>query len=52
MTKVVFAARGPRHFLDWHETAGRRDLPHELFMEEAVEKIPYYWEPQRRSSLA
>jgi hypothetical protein len=50
--KVVFAARGPGHFLDWHEAAGRRDLTCEAFIEEAVEEVPYYWEPQGRRSLA
>ena len=49
---VTYRARGPRHFLDWHETASQKTMKRQAFAEEAREEVPYFWEPSRGRGLA
>jgi hypothetical protein len=43
--EITYAARARTAFDNWHETAPRRTIARHRFLSEAVEEIPYYWEP-------
>jgi len=49
---ITCVSRGPRHFLEWHETAARNLLPRARFARDAVEEVPYSWEPEPESKAA
>jgi hypothetical protein len=44
--EITYAPRGRTAFDNWHETAPRRTVAKKRFLSEAIEEIPYYWQPQ------
>jgi hypothetical protein len=50
--RITYCSRGPRHFLDWHETAAQKTLSREAFAEEATGEVSFFWEPEPNGALA
>lgn len=44
--EITYAPRGQKAFDNWHETAPRRTIARRRFLTEAIEEIPYYWQPE------
>ena len=48
--EITYAPRARKAFDNWHETAPRRTMARRRFLSEAVEEIPYYWQPDDDAS--